>query len=382
MIYSENDVLRVAKRYNNNKRKYLLVNPLQGKHMSVKPSQALEMMNALADKVAQSNVKTKLVIGFAETATAIGAVCAKKFGNNCIYLTTTREDITDYIEFKEEHSHAPGQKLYTKNLNRYINDTNDIVIAEDEISTGNTIKNIITKIRSKFAYARSKRFVVASIINRLTDEKIEEFKQENIEFIYLVRIENRDFEEECKGLRITEPKKPDLKNVPNMRFIYISKTELDARKGIEVGKYNNFWDSEIKRLYNDIVSFLPNSGKILVLGTEEYMIEPLYLAEKIESSGNYDVYFHATTRSPIGISSRENYPINSGYSLHSFYDVDRKTYIYNIASYDAVIVMTDSDAENVLPVYDIACAVKENGCNNFICIKRKKEYYDAGGWNI
>lgn len=68
--YTAADTLRIAKRYNNPKRSYLLVNPLQAKHIPVSPAAALEMMGALGDQVAAKYPEARLVIGFAETATA------------------------------------------------------------------------------------------------------------------------------------------------------------------------------------------------------------------------------------------------------------------------------------------------------------------------
>ena len=50
--YTAADTLRIAKRYNNPKRSYLLVNPLQAKHIPVSPTAALEMMSALGGQVA------------------------------------------------------------------------------------------------------------------------------------------------------------------------------------------------------------------------------------------------------------------------------------------------------------------------------------------
>ena len=44
--YSASDVLRVAKRVNNPRRPYLLVNPLQGKHMPVSPTKSLQMIRS------------------------------------------------------------------------------------------------------------------------------------------------------------------------------------------------------------------------------------------------------------------------------------------------------------------------------------------------
>ena len=63
--YTPEETLRVAKRFHNNKRPYLLVNPLQAKHIPVSPVRALEMMEALGAQLAEEYPRTRLVIGFA-----------------------------------------------------------------------------------------------------------------------------------------------------------------------------------------------------------------------------------------------------------------------------------------------------------------------------
>ena len=87
---SENDLIRIAKRLNNNRRTYLLVNPLQAKHIPVSPSKALQMMTRLGELVSSKYNDSRLVVGFAETATAIGAVVAKELSDDCMFLHTTR----------------------------------------------------------------------------------------------------------------------------------------------------------------------------------------------------------------------------------------------------------------------------------------------------
>lgn len=87
--YTSNNTLRIAKRFQNSKRPYLLVNPLQAKHIPVRPSQAADMMEALGDLLARKYPQTKLVIGFAETATAIGAVVAERL-HRTVYMSTPR----------------------------------------------------------------------------------------------------------------------------------------------------------------------------------------------------------------------------------------------------------------------------------------------------
>lgn len=48
-MYTENDLVRIAKRENNRKRNYLVVNPLQGKHIPVSPGKALQVFSELAE---------------------------------------------------------------------------------------------------------------------------------------------------------------------------------------------------------------------------------------------------------------------------------------------------------------------------------------------
>ena len=43
MNYQQKDLVRIAKRENNTKRNYLVVDPLQGKHVPVEPSKALNL---------------------------------------------------------------------------------------------------------------------------------------------------------------------------------------------------------------------------------------------------------------------------------------------------------------------------------------------------
>ncbi|MBQ4312044.1 MAG: phosphoribosyltransferase domain-containing protein, partial [Oscillospiraceae bacterium] len=51
MEYRENDLIRIARRHNNTKRNYLIVDPLQGKHIPVSPTAALDAMSALGKRV-------------------------------------------------------------------------------------------------------------------------------------------------------------------------------------------------------------------------------------------------------------------------------------------------------------------------------------------
>ena len=55
-----------------------------------------------------------------------------------------------------------------------------------------------------------------------------------------------------------------------------------------------------------------------------------------------DVRFHATTRSPIVVSQDVAYPLRARYKLHSLYDSERDTYVYDLENYDHVFIITDT----------------------------------------
>ena len=85
--FTNDELIQMAKRENNKKRSFLIVNPSQGKHIPVKPSQCIKLFKELGEELKKhiSNEKV-LFIGFAETATAIGAGVASCFEmpNICI----------------------------------------------------------------------------------------------------------------------------------------------------------------------------------------------------------------------------------------------------------------------------------------------------------
>ena len=144
--YTEHELLRLAKCFHDTDKTYLLVDPLQGKHLPVKPSDAMDMLRSLGQLVSEKYPETRLVIGFAETATAVGMAVAEEMPDDCIYIHTTRDNIlqeSEWIEFQEEKSHVTDQRLLASHLEKWFANTDTIVFVDDEISTDETIINYI-----------------------------------------------------------------------------------------------------------------------------------------------------------------------------------------------------------------------------------------------
>ena len=51
---------------------------------------------------------------------------------------------------------------------------------------------------------------------------------------------------------------------------------------------------------------------------------------------------HATTRSPIAVSREAEYPLHCRYELPSFYEMGRRTFVYELKRYDRVLILTDA----------------------------------------
>lgn len=337
---TEKDLVAIAKRENNKKRNYLVVNPLQGKHIPVSPSKALELFGRLAEKIRGLYGQERLLlIGFAETATAIGAHVASCLGT--LYIQTTRETVSgaDYLFFSEIHSHATEQKLVKEDMDKVLPQIDRVIFIEDEVTTGNTILNIIDILERD--YTCEIRFSVASLLNGMNQEALTAYKDRNIDIHYLVKTNHDKYQEKAEQM-MDDGKyfKPDMRYDVVPREIRITGL-VNARRLVDAGRYG----TACERLWKETENMLSvESGKkYLVVGTEEFMYPALYIGKKMEELGGI-VKSHSTTRSPILVSKDAAYPLHTRYELKSLYDRERITYLYNLDRYDAVVVITDSQS--------------------------------------
>ena len=363
--YTEADTLRVAKRYRNPKRSYLLVDPLQAKHIPVSPTASLDMMAALGAQVAAAHPEARLVIGFAETATAIGAAVAAGLGPDCVYLHTTREPLDgDWILFQEEHSHAVEQRLCADRLAAWIAATPTVVFVDDELSTGRTLRNMVRQLRERFPLLAKRRLAAASILSRVSPEDQARLAADGVACQCLVRLADRDYDQLVAPLSVEEAIPPPPGPLPALDTLSVKAALPDPRRGAGIGAYLDGCRALAEALVPALRRELPAGGSLLVLGTEECMYPALAAGAAAEASGHWSaVRCHATTRSPIGICHGADYPIQNGVLLPSFYGDGRRTYLYDLAAYDAAVVVTDAPettAAAALP--QLAAALGQRGC--------------------
>ncbi len=364
--YRESDLVRIAKRENNLKRKYLVINRKQGKHIPVSPGEALAMFRALAEQLKEAYQGERiLVIGFAETATAIGVCLALCL--HCRLIQTTREEIpgVTYLHFSERHSHATQQKLVKEDLDTVMGQIDRVIFAEDEVTTGNTILSAIESIER--VYGERPAFSVASLLNGMDREAEREYKKRGIRLHYLVKTEHGGYEamaERYRGDGLFEKGGVWDESLP-VRMLYPS-GYLDARRLQAADEYGR----ACKELCRQVLSGLNPEPfrRYLVLGTEEFMFPGLLLAREIERQG-CRVRFHATTRSPIVVSREPEYPLHVRYELCSMYEKGRPTFVYDLKPCEEAVVVCDAPEMTQEGKQDLLYALSISGSRQVTLVR-------------
>lgn len=356
-MYQEKELVAIAKRENNTKRNYLVVNRLQGKHIPVNPDKALTMFDELAKIVKESYIGERLLlVGFAETATAIGAAVSSVM--DCFYMQTTREIIegAEYLFFSEAHSHATEQKLVKNDIDQYIDQIDRIVFVEDEVTTGNTILNIINIIEKLYENKKI-AFSVASLLNGMDATSLKVYEDRKIRLHYLCKTNHETY------IEIAESYKGDGEYIaPDYSKVSVQEITVDGYINARRCHKSQDYLKACQELGKKIIEQKDYQNKeVLVLGTEEFMFPAIYVGSMLQQKGA-TVNTHSTTRSPITVSTEEEYPLHVRYELRSLFDKERVTFLYDIKKYDEVIIVTDASEKETEGLYSLLNALK--ACEN------------------
>lgn len=347
--YRIEDMITLAERDGNKKRKYLLLNKLQAKYLPVDPIITIDMFDELFHQLdIDFTGKRVAVVGFAETATAIGSRVAediyREYCNDVCIIPTTREllNSTCKTEFLEEHSHATEQILYTdaKHLNQF----DYLIFVEDEVTTGNTICNCVKQLDLKC------NVVVLSLLNCMDEDELDKFSSLGIKPYWLVRTTKDDFDKTEHGVSLD--KIPELSE---LMPLYDAFSADNPRTGVSFYLY----DYDLSKLSN--LNRTP-VGKTLVLGTEECMYPAIRYAAILKRKG-YDVSVSATTRVPVMVGPECT--LKERYRISSVYDSKRVSYVYNLSGYNTVIIVTDGKGS----IKDLCNAAETAGCTNLQVVR-------------
>lgn len=341
--YECGSLFGLCERENNSKRKNLIVNRIQGKHIPAVPSQTLELFSRLGDRISiDDDMSSVMVIGFAETATALAAQVAVRIGAGR-FITTTREKMPEEFilaDFSEEHSHATEQRLFSSMKEEIFGGIRHIVFVDDELTTGKTVLNFIEAVKAKVS--PHCRFYTASLINGMNTEHMKVFAEKDIGVFYLIKIADSSKElNEKLDFVPCEDTLPHTAKCPEYERIIIN-GKADPRLGCDTVEYLDACNKLSERI-SELTAPIVSAGETLdIIGTEECMYPAIKTGELFEKNG-CSVRSHSTTRSPIVPSLTEGYPLHMRARLHSVYELERRVFLYNIDPCDTAIIISDSE---------------------------------------
>lgn len=396
------DFVDVCKRINNTKRNFLFINKYQGSPLPVDPSNVFSMMQTVAAmteatirnrisqnrQIREKNCKSVAVIGFCETATALSQVLASELnarGFNVKYSGNTTRFYRDaksnefYFEFDESHSHATEQMFIgPKEM-----DVETVVIFDDELTTGKTALKLVKGLKEKWPTV--KNWIVASILNWMNDEDLEEYTKNDVVSIGCFKGHTNSSMCDFGDLELTVPRKVDSDKAgfdesDVLSFDLSDYDEVPKKEDVASKAFVSL--DMFYKMFSDMKD-LRSDEKVLIVGSEEFMFVPLMLAlstklyfeslkedchcskccEKMEPE-KPQVYFQPSTRCPICVSSDSGYYVKNGVQVHSPYR-DYTSFVYNLDKYDRVVAITDSvDDELSLKWFrDVKTAFVEYGLN-------------------
>ncbi|RSD26293.1 phosphoribosyltransferase family protein [Mesobacillus subterraneus] len=384
----------------NKKRSFLFVSKILGKHLPIPPVRGLLTGSLLADiytieTAGKSFAKglnledrfmqgipvvpeafipednSPVIIGFAETATALGQSFFAAF-KKADYFHTTREAVageSPVITFEEEHSHATSHRCYIpKDL---LDNTREIILVDDEMSTGKTAINIISSIQAEFP---RKVYTVVSILDWRSPSDLEKFSQLEKELGITIRSASL-----LRGTFTVTGQSPDKEMSKNEQLFKLPEQEvkkvyLDSYSGEEDATYfggkiadipyaalsGRFgMDEQDRRKLDESISALSSelsrmvTGKrVLAVGTGEFMYIPMKIASLIGG----DIRFQSTTRSPIHVVDKDGYGARYGMAFPNPEDHEIQHYLYNVEPfhYDEAMIFFEREVtdESLKPLLE------------------------------
>ncbi|MFH8474903.1 phosphoribosyltransferase [Streptomyces sp. NPDC018000] len=399
------ELLGIALR-RNPKRAHLLVSNVLGKHVPQKPSVVysvgFELGRRVHELLGDAEARRAVVLGYAETATALGHAVADGLGV-VPYLHSTRRPVEGVERaggFEESHSHATSHLLLPENPNLLAGEYAPtdarqggcaapadvpsgapLVLVDDEFSTGNTVLNTIRALHER--YPRSRYVVVALVDMRSPADhgRLTEFAAEigaRVDLVVrnsgTVTLPEGVLEKgqalvaahegavsataEAAGSGTTKAAASAATEAavgPGCRPC--TRVDLQWPAGVPDGGRHGFTPAHraalepaLPAMAARIAASLGDARRVLILGFEELMYAPLRLGTALEDHTDAEVHYSTTTRSPVLAVDDPGYAIRSRlvFPAHDNpADGPGDRYAYNVAGagFDAVVVTVDSTAD-------------------------------------
>ena len=323
----------------NPRRLYLFVSKVLGKHWPARPRVMRDVHCRLAAKIAHLP-GPMLVIGLAETATALGRGVAEEAAlltgrDDILYLQTTRYQLDRPLAFSfdESHSHAPEHAVYLPDpeLQPLFFAARSLILVDDEISTGRTLAELakaylaINPNLEQIAFA-----CITNWLNAMHRKELIRRLERSLLFPALIE----------GGFQF----EPDPTFPPPALPLVVADSTRNhdhlvadpARTGLIAGSAIT---THLPLFKNGGAGDFAPVNPIAVIGTGEYAYTPFRIALALEEAG-HDVLFQSTTRSPIlvgnAIANRREFLDNYGDSIPN--------YLYNLDSNRSPMVIYEHSA--------------------------------------
>ncbi len=360
------DLIRVGRRQNP-KRQVLFVSTVLGKHLSVPPTTLLAAGMALGGRVEATLAGTDptadedrlraaiggdllspsdvapapraavraTVLGFAETATALGHADRRRGGPGPLSHPPRRPAATPIVRCVEAHSHAVDHEVHHDDPD-FLADAAPVVIVDDEMTTGSTALSLVAAVQE---IRPRHRYVLASLVDWRTEADRERLAEEAARLDTAIEVVSLlDASAEIGEA----PPLPTVEDAPPASPPAVTSHVLElgpptARRG---------WTSEHQATLDDRIAeavaplaAARRGGKVLVLGTEELMYVPALIATHLGPGA----VIRSTTRSPIVPAPGADYPIHDRVTFPAVDGLDGDRYLYNLGDdrVDDVVVVVD-----------------------------------------
>ncbi|TNM33463.1 phosphoribosyltransferase [Streptomyces sedi] len=348
----------------NPRRAHLLVSRVLGKHVPRRPERihgtGLALGRRVADELGEDAGRA-VVLGYAETATGLGHSVAD--GLDAVgYLHSTRRPVPELPPvggFEEEHSHHTSHLLLPSDPG-LLAGGGPLVLVDDELSTGRTVRNTIAALHRLWPRPR---YVVATLVDTRTEADraaLAKFAAElgaTVRVVALAagRIALPD-DVLARGAALVAAHEPPAAPPPPRAAAPPARLTLRWPAGVPDGGRHGFTRAHRARLEAALpalgaelaAQLPPGARRVLVLGTEELMYAPLRLAQALQGAlgEGAEVAFSSTTRSPVLAVDDPGYAIRSrlDFPAHDSPPDPGPRYAYNVAGqgWDAVLVVTDA----------------------------------------
>ncbi|MBI5173377.1 MAG: phosphoribosyltransferase domain-containing protein [Candidatus Melainabacteria bacterium] len=326
----------------NPKRGFLFASRYLAREMPATPSSIADLHSRLAGKLADDLPGPILFVGMAEYAISLGqgvyeAYHARTGREDILYIHSTRYRLSreSFIDFQEEHSHAPAHILYVPDSEedkQLLARVKTLVLIDDEASTGKTFRNLALAFQKMNPHLQQ---VVTMVITDWRGEEQRKLIQNSMPAPCTdISLLNGSFQFSGKQNLQVE--------MPNVTGCCAPKDHLLAANH---GRFGVRGKLEIEEALIESLN-ISEGERLLVVGSGEFVHLPYLLAHTLEARCGAKTWIQSTTRNPLMTWGPIECTFTFTNKVHNI-----PSFLYNCRpeEYDRVILCLETPANLVDP---------------------------------